>query len=177
MSALLHPIQASGQNLPAETLETRMPLLKRRYELITDSGGAGRFRGGLAAAAEFEVLGEGELTVVAEKTRASQVQGLNGGLSPGGQNAVRVFVGTERELRLGKRSAIAVGPGDRFLVEPAGGGGWGDPFERDPEQVAADVRNGYVSAEEAARAYGVILHSETLEPDLEKTAVLRNDRR
>jgi N-methylhydantoinase B len=174
MSALLHPIQASGQNLPAETLETRMPLLKRRYELMTDSGGPGRFRGGLAAAAEFEVLGEGELTVVAEKTRASKVRGLNGGLPPSGQNAVRVFVGSERELRLGKRSAIAVSPGDRFLVEPAGGGGWGDPFERDPRDVAMDVLNGYVSAQQAVNAYGVVLDPESLAPDLEQTAALRN---
>ncbi len=157
MSALHHPIQAGVQNYPAELVETRMPVLRRRQELVQDSGGPGTYRGGLAATGEYELLGDGQLIVIVDKAEASHVRGLFGGMSPPDRNEVVVFPGSDKELRLGKRGDIPVGPGDRFISRPAGGGGWGPPHERDPELVRDDVKNGYVSRSAAESIYLVAL--------------------
>ena len=172
MSGLIHPIEAGCESLPTEVLETRMPVRKRRFELITDSGGPGRRRGGLAAEAEFEFLADGAAVVWAEKARASTVSGLDGGGSPPEHNAIIVYPDTPEELRLGKRADLAVGPGDRIVARPAGGGGYGDPLEREPEFVRSDVENGYVSHEQAERTYGVVFDADGL-VDEAATAELR----
>jgi N-methylhydantoinase B len=176
MSALHHPIQAGVQNYPAELLETRMPVLRWRQELVEDSGGAGTFRGGLAAIGEYEILGEGQLTTIADKATASHVRGLFGGLSPPQRNQIVLFPGTDKELRLGKRSDIPVEPGDRLISRPAGGGGYGPPHERDLTRVRWDLLNGYVSREAAERLYGVIFNADD-EVDESATAQLRETMR
>ena len=172
MSALHHPIQAGVQNYPAELLETRMPVLRWRQELIQDSGGAGAFRGGLAATGEYELLGDGLLIVIVDKARASHVRGLFGGMSPPDPNEVVLFPTTDREIRLGKKSDIPVRRGDRLISRPSGGGGYGPPTDRDPERVRWDVLNGYVSRDAAERLYGVKLTSDG-DIDAEKTAAAR----
>jgi N-methylhydantoinase B len=160
MSALTHPITAGTRALPAELLETRMPLVRTKFELVQDSGGAGRRRGGLSATAEYRVIGVGTCVVIAEKTRASEVVGVDGGHAPPVRNSIAVFAGTEREIRLGKKSDIALRPGDVIVTRPAGGGGYGDPIERETHRVWADVRNGYVSMEQAAAVYGVLFNDD-----------------
>jgi N-methylhydantoinase B len=170
MTALHHPISAGLQNYPAELLESRMPVLRWRQELIQDSGGPGTFRGGLAAIGEYEMLGEGHLYVIVDKARASHVRGIFGGMSPPHQNEVVLFPGAADELRLGKKSDIPVKPGDRLISQPAGGGGYGSPLERDPQRVHWDVLNGYVSREAAEQIYGVVL---TAEDDVDEPATER----
>jgi N-methylhydantoinase B len=160
MNALIHPMSSGIEYLPAELLETRMPILRRRHELETDSGGPGQWRGGLGALCEHEVLNEGIAVTICDKSRASKVRGQAGGLGPPRQNAIVMFPGTEREMRLGKKSDIPVQPGDVLLSMPTGGGGYGDPRRRDPEKVAWDVRNGYVSREQAEEVYGVTLRDD-----------------
>src|SRR5262249_44142335 len=98
--------------------------------------------------------------------QASHVRGLFGGASPPLRNEVVLFPGTEREMRLGKRSDIPVKPGDRLISRPAGGGGYGPPAQRDTERVRRDVLNGYVSREAAERVYGVVLTADgEVDPD------------
>jgi N-methylhydantoinase B len=173
MHTLIHQQQAGCAVIPAELLETRLPIVKRRFELQPDSGGPGRFRGGLSAVAEFEALSDGVAIVIAEKTAASEVRGHESGMSPPFKNSVVLFPDTERELRLGKRSDVPIAPGDVVVITPAGGAGYGDPLEREPELVAADVRDEYVSGEQAERVYGVALDARTGEVDGERTAALR----
>jgi N-methylhydantoinase B len=172
MSTLIHPIEAGAENIPTELVEARMPVIKRRYELVPDSGGPGKHRGGLAAVAELEFTGEGTGVVTAERSRVEEVHGLSGGRPAPYRNSVTIFPGTEREERLGKKSEIPIRPGDRVIVKPAGGGGWGDPRERDPEAVARDVRAGYVSATEAEATYAVKLDEDGA-VDAQATAALR----
>jgi N-methylhydantoinase B len=172
MSALHHPIQAGVQNYPAELLETRMPVLRWRQELLQDSGGPGQWRGGLAAIGEYELLGEGALIAIADKSTASHVRGLFGGQGPPQRNEIVMFPGTDKELRLGKRSDVPVAAGDRIVSRPAGGGGYGPPHERDPELVRQDVLNGYVSREAAESVYGVAFTAGD-EIDADATARLR----
>jgi N-methylhydantoinase B len=157
MNALIHPMSAGIEYLPCELLETRMPIMKRRHELRQDSCGAGQYRGGLGTIAEYELLGAGQAVAICEKTKASKVRGIAGGHDAPEPNEVIMFPGTDRELRLGKRSEMTVTPGDVVICRPAGGGGYGDPLLRDPPAVAWDVRNGYVSRAVGETIYGVIL--------------------
>jgi N-methylhydantoinase B len=94
---------------------------------------------------------------ISDKSKASVTKGMNGGMSPPEQNAVIVYAGTDKELRLGKKSDFYLSPGDVVISAPTGGGGHGDPKERDPDRVAADVRNEYVSRESAEDHYDVVL--------------------
>lgn len=156
MSALSHPICAGTEYPPTEVIEARMPIIKWRHELVTDSGGAGEYRGGLAVRGEFEVLSEGSSVACAEKT-TSDVRGLQGGHSPPYRNAIIMFPDSERELVLGKKSDIPLSAGDSFVSRPSGGGGWGNPTQRDVDRVSWDVLNGYVSREQAEALYGVVI--------------------
>jgi N-methylhydantoinase B len=173
MSALVHPVEAGVETVPTEVLEARMPLLVWRFELIPDSGGPGRYRGGLGAQKEFEFLGGGEAVSVVDKAFRSPVRGLAGGKPAPEMNTLLWFAGTEREVRLGKKSEIMLQPGDRLVSRSAGGGGWGNPFERDPERVAADVQGGYVTAESALVDYGVVIDAENGQVDSVRTSEIR----
>jgi N-methylhydantoinase B len=153
-----------------------MPILKRRWELQCDSGGPGKFRGGLSTVVEYEFLNDGIANVITEKTKPSlsPVGGLADGLPAPFNNLVTLFPGTNREMRLGKKSDIPVTSGDVFILRAAGGGGYGDPLERTPEQVADDVRNGYVSAEAAETVYGIKLDASTGNVSAEASRQLRS---
>ncbi len=177
MDALVHCWTAGIEAMPAEIMETRMPIVKRRLELMTDSGGPGQFRGGMAAEAAFEIRGTGSAVSACEKSFASRVEGLWGGWAAPGTNRVVFFPGTDRELQLGKKSDIAVAPGDEFIMRPGGGGGVGDPVDREVEAVVEDVKNGYVSLDEAERIYGVVFAGDGDEVDVAATDARRRELR
>ena len=124
-----------------------------RVEIRADSGGAGRFRGGCGLRRDLRFVTEGEFLSVIKKTRSAP-WALDGGRSPE-PNQVVVFPGTDREKRVStRRTPVRVG--DRITLLTAGGGGHGDPADRDPEAVRQDVQEGYVSVEAARKVYGVI---------------------
>ncbi len=174
MSALIHPISAGIEALPAELMETRMPILKHRFQLDQDSGGPGRWRGGLSTVAEYEFLAEGLAVTISDRT-TGRIQALEGGMPPPRLNEVVFYAGSDHELRLGKKADLQVKAGDRFINRPAGGGGFGDPKERDPQAVAWDVLNDYVSRQAAERYYGVAIREDG-SVDEERTAQLRGRR-
>jgi N-methylhydantoinase B len=176
MNALIHPVEAGCEVPPLEVLETRMPVLKSRFELVQDSGGPGQFRGGLAARQSWELLSGGLAVAIADKTRESEVLGVAGGHSPPERNAIIAFPGTDRERRMGKVSDIPVAAGDVITLAPAGGAGYGDPLDRDPAAVAHDVREEYVSARSAREDYGVVLTDDG-EVDAAATQALRAELR
>jgi N-methylhydantoinase B len=137
--------------VPAEVIETLTPLVQHRRELRTDSGGAGRFRGGLGQLTEMGCLGSGPWTVstLIDRTRFP-APGLDGGGS-----------GSAGELSLESggpakpKTVLQVAEDDRVRLALPGGGGCGHPYERDPGHVLADVVDGYVSIESARDDYGV----------------------
>jgi N-methylhydantoinase B len=137
--------------VPAEVIETLTPLVQHRRELRTDSGGAGRWRGGLGQLTEMGSRGAGPWSVstLIDRTRhpAPGLEGAGAG-APG-----------ELALASGEpaqpKTVLQVAQDDRVLLSPPGGGGYGDPQERDPERVLADVVDGYVSIESARVDYGV----------------------
>ena len=137
-------------SVPTEVIETLAPLVQRRRELRADSGGAGRERGGLGQASEWSFRGAGSWSVSAmiDRTRFP-AQGFAGG-QPGAPGAFRA----DGEPKAPK-TVVYFKPGSRVELSPPGGGGYGDPLERQPERVLHDVVEGFVSIEAAAREYGV----------------------
>ncbi|WP_435587830.1 hydantoinase B/oxoprolinase family protein [Micromonospora aurantiaca (nom. illeg.)] len=148
-----HLCQTQARNTPVEVLESKTGMFFERLEIRTDSGGAGRFRGGCGLRRDIRFVTPGEFLSVIKKTRSAP-WALAGGEQPE-PNQVVVFPGTDREHRVStKRTVVAVG--DRVTLLTAGGGGHGDPRSRDPEAVRRDVAEGYVSARAARDVYGVI---------------------
>jgi N-methylhydantoinase B len=132
-------------NLPAEAMEMEAPIRIHRIALRRDSGGAGMFRGGLGVVREYEVL-EGEVSFSHRGERHfSAPAGVDGGGSGAMARSVIRRVDGKEEV-IPSKIVTVLHKGDRLTVETAGGGGYGDPLKRDPERVAADVRNGKVSA-------------------------------
>ncbi len=139
--------------VPAEILESLTPLIQHRRELRTDSGGPGMYRGGLGQWTEVSYRGEAPWGVSALVDRTHfPATGLEGGKS----GAPGEFL-VNNTIRPQPKAFIPLEPGDRVQLNPAGGGGYGDPFRRPLEPVLNDVINGYVSLEAADRHYGVII--------------------
>lgn len=151
-TAKMHPSMSAVQNTPIEVLEHKAALLHERLELIPDSGGAGRFRGGLGVLRQVRYLAVGEVLSMKKKT-TTLPWALHGGHEPTG-NGMTVHPGTDRERDLRMRRTT-MQAGDRFVNRSAGGGGWGDPRTRDPDAVRADVADGYVTPEAARAVYGL----------------------
>lgn len=143
---------------PLEGQERLSPVLTTEHSIAPDSGGPGRFRGGCGIE-KGGMLTDGDKTVMsycADRSR-SITWGIEGGL-PSSPQGVWLNKGTENERFLGTVfSSVDIEPGDTFTRPSAGGGGFGDPLERDPAEVCEDVIDGYVSVERAALDYGVVL--------------------
>jgi N-methylhydantoinase B len=148
----IHFSEGVARITPIEVMEAKTTMFFDRVEAAVDSGGAGRHRGGVGLRREIRFVGEGELITVAKKT-TSRPWSLAGGFEPE-PNALVAYSGSDREVSVSTRR-LPVRPGDRFRVVTAGGGGHGDPRERDPEAVRADVLDGFVSPEAAREVYGV----------------------
>ena len=145
---------ANTMNTPVEVLEMSYPLRVERYELIPDSGGAGEYRGGLAARRVWKILGHtAQATVCCERAKSPPF-GLFGGEAGA---PARIYVidadGTRRDLN--SKEHFLAPEGSEIWYEVPGSGGFGSPAKRDPDKVRADVRAGYVSAGAAKRDYGV----------------------
>jgi N-methylhydantoinase B len=148
-------IVPDSRNQPAEFTETRFPLLVEKLALRTDSGGAGKRRGGLGYEKHYRALVDCRTIVTADRVRLG-CYGLNGGKA-GEPFCVTVdLAGEGRELG-GLVDGEPVLKGEIVRVVTTGGGGWGDPLEREPALVLADVVEGRVSVERARDDYGVVL--------------------
>jgi N-methylhydantoinase B len=162
-------------NTPVEVLESRYPAVRvERFALRTDGVGPGLHRGGMGVVREYRILEGGVLMqTVTENTRDQLGKGVGGG-GTGGQPSIVIRPDSEDEVRLTERVTY-FGPldaGDRVRVLSPGGGGWGDPRRRDPEQVARDVRDELVSADEARDVFGVVLAADG-SADADATSALR----
>ena len=150
-----HSLWPGFTNVPNEFIEAYFPLRIEKYETIPDSGGAGLHRGGNGLSVAYCFLVDGTVSVHDERW-LTYPWGVHGG-DPGMRSTKRLVRADGSEQWLPSKSeGIKVGKGDVLYFNTWGGGGWGDPFEREPELVRADVERGLVTAE-GARRYGVVL--------------------
>jgi N-methylhydantoinase B len=144
-------------NGPSEQVEAKYPLLVERYALRPDSGGAGRFRGGLGC--EQVVQARHDIRFHSQMDRViCKPWGLEGGMSGAG-NSVALHRFGERDeqgFRNGKALNQVLHAGDAYILRSGGGGGFGSPLERALDSLARDVRCGYVSTEAAEKYYGAV---------------------
>ena len=162
-----------SKTTPIEVMEQRYPVLFERYALHEGSGGAGRQRGGFGVTYAVRLRrGEARASMVMDHGRFGP-QGALGG-DDGGTNRVRVCAGGTDYVppHLSKDQDIALSPGDTVTVSTPGGGGYGDPWEREPGLVAQDVRRGYYDTAAARSRFGVVLDAHGA-VDAAATAALR----
>jgi N-methylhydantoinase B len=160
------------KNNPVETMETRYPVLIREYRLRQGSGGAGKWRGGLGVEKVYQLqYPHAELTLWFERTKMPG-WGLFGGHS-GAPAAVTVQQGAECH-RLLKVNHMPIALGAIIHARTGGGGGYGPPWERDPQRVLEDVIDGYISPKTAEEDYGVCFDSNPLTLDMDATEAVRS---
>ncbi len=160
------------RNVPVEVLEAEAPVLVRRFSLAPDSEGPGKFRGGFGVAYELEIRHPSAVVVMRGKDRQ---RFCAWGAAGGQAGTTSGNIGTRRGAPshdIGKRTVYRPELGEVIRLWGGGGGGFGDPFERDPEIVAADVAAGLVSPERARAVYGVALSAAGV-VDAAMTAALR----
>ena len=162
-------------NIPVEVAESEFPIVVERYGLVPDSGGAGRHRGGLAVERVWRCLTPSTSLIVRSDRVAHPPYGLAGG-EPGATAANALRRPGRAAEELPGMFSIVIGEGDVYEHRTAGGGGFGDPLERDPALVAADVLNEKVSVAAARERYGVVLTADG-EIDQAATAARRLERR
>jgi N-methylhydantoinase B len=168
-------IYANMASQPIEVTETEQPLQITAYEFIQDAMGPGKFRGGAPFRREYKLLAEEAILQVRSDRRTFRPFGLYGG-GPGRPSMN--YLNPDRDpAPLPSKLTMNMHQGDLFRHEVAGGGGWGDPLERDPALVLQDVRNDFVSERAAREDYGVVLAGEPLAVDAAATATLRQQMR
>ncbi|MBI2881443.1 MAG: hydantoinase B/oxoprolinase family protein [Candidatus Tectomicrobia bacterium] len=149
-------IVPNSRNLPAEFSESRYPVRIEKLGLCPDSGGPGKRRGGLGYFKEYTALVDAMLLSNADRSRLA-CWGVKGGKA-GGNYRIVLNPDTPRERALPALcDNVPVKKGDRIRVITTGGGGWGDPLDREAERVQIDVVQGKVTREGAGRDYGVVL--------------------
>ena len=164
---------ANGANTPVEILENDTPLLIERRELLRDTGGPGTTRGGLGRRVVFRVPDDetAPRPPVYLGIQSGRFQRAPEGLFGGGEGSLASFqINGEGGNPYG---LTQLQPGDVVVMDAAGGGGCGDPRERDPELVGRDVLAGYVSVDAARQVYGVVVDPDTGAVDPGATARLR----
>jgi N-methylhydantoinase B len=146
------------KDIPVEIVEALYPIRIEELALRTDSGGAGRTRGGLGTVRRCTVLDDANLTVAWERTTCAP-WGVFGG-KDAEVGSVTVHPLDTNPVSITKVTQMPLQKGTHVTFLTSGGGGAGNPFERPPKDVARDVQMGYVSAERALRDYGVVVSAE-----------------
>lgn len=157
-STLIAIVDGDSKNIPAEIIEHRYPLRLLQFSLIPDSGGAGKWRGGLGHVRDFQSLADDLLVLTSIERHEYKPWGLFGGLD-GGVNDALLNPGNWGEREVRKVTNFPLRKGEILSVRSGGGGGYRAAWERDPKKVLSDVTDGYVSPVAARSLYGVEVES------------------
>ena len=165
----------NGTNVPVEIQEIRSPILIERVELIQDSAGAGKFRGGLGIRKDLKLLTErATLTNLGDRS-IFPPYGLRGG-KPGNKGETVLIHADASETVLNSKGTYTIRRDEVISWRTSGAGGTGNPMERDPALVLEDVLDGFISKESALADYGVVINAEGNAVDLEATKAARAKR-
>jgi len=158
----------NAANIPVEAQEANQPIIVERFELLRDSAGAGKFRGGCGIRRDMRFLvDEGKLTNLSDRQKVPPY-GLFGG-RPGGLGRTVINPGGDEQAVHGKASR-EFAYGDVISFQQSGAGGYGDPLEREPRRVLEDVLDDYVSIEAARGEYGVVIEGRGVDLGVDETA-------
>jgi N-methylhydantoinase B len=163
---------ANMASFSIEVIEAENPLEVLEYAMVPDTGGAGRFRGGVALRRSWRMLAEEGILQVRADRMTHRPYGLQGG-GPGAASRNTLNPGTPEEQALAAKLTMTLRAGEVFAHQLPGAGGWGDPLTRDPALVARDLRDGLVTPAAAAREYGVVASGDPPVVDAAATAALR----
>lgn len=156
-----HSLWPGFTNVPNEFIEAYFPLRIETYETICDSGGAGLHRGGNGLRVAYRLLADGDVSIHDDRW-LTHPWGVNGG-EPGQRSRKELVRGDgSRQILASKCDNVKVKAGDLLLFDTWGAGGWGDPLQREPATVLADVRKGLVSVD-GARRYGVVVAGDAVD--------------
>lgn len=167
-------VQSHGQNTenaPIEETESNYPVRITRYELVPDSEGPGKFRGGLGLRRDYMFPNDATFTILADRDRAGP-RGLFGGEQ--GSRSIYALIRDAKEEHLSSKTTVHLKPGDVISYRTSGGGGYGRPFDRTPSQVLEDFKQGKISYERAQQIYGVKIDRNSLQIDDSGTVELRH---
>ncbi len=145
----VHMHLTNSANIPVEALETEHPVMVEAYELVQDSGGPGRFRGGMAIRRKLRAVDHQATVNLGGPNNIVPAWGLDGG-HPGGKARIELDEG----VKLHRRDGV-IGPGQWAAAVTSGGGGYGDPRQRDRDLVRRDLREGRISSRAAREIYGL----------------------
>jgi len=174
-SASVSVCQGDVRNGSIEAIEMKTPVLIESRGFRTDSGGPGKFRGGLGLDVQVRNFVEGRWNMHAPARIDNPPWGLWGGKAGNSSRYLMKLPG-ENAFREKEANRLPTPADTEVVVRSNGGGGWGDPFDRDPERVRMDVVEGYVSCEKAKSDYGVVLDPKNLAIDTAATKKLRAER-
>ena len=161
------------ENTPVEINEAEIPIEILRYELVPDSGGAGKYRGGLSVILDFQVFSPEDSITARNRDRVKfQAWGVLGGKA-GKPSRFMLNPRKENEIDLGNTDFALLAPMDVVSIVSSGGGGWGNPLERPVEAVLLDVRRGFVTRDGARNEYGVVINGDDV--DIRATEHLKEE--
>jgi N-methylhydantoinase B len=175
-SATVSVCQGDVRNAPVETIELKAPVIVQQRALRNDSGGPGKFRGGLGMRTQMTNHAEGRWSASNAGRRLCPPWGVAGGGS-GAASVNYVQTPSDDEMKVMDPVRMVSAAGTSVMVATAGGGGWGNPLDRDPASVREDVLDEFVSIESARDDYSVIINPETMDVDSKATEILRAERR
>ncbi len=168
----VHTHMTNTRNAPVEVIEATYPFQIEKYGLVPDSEGAGEHRGGLGMTRELIMLGDETKFSLSADRRKIGPWGVDGGQCGGTSDCV-VISEAGKKTRLPSKITTTLNKGDKLILVTPGGGGWGKALQRAPKKVAADVREGYITAQRAREVYGVAVNPKTLEVLGDETLELR----
>jgi N-methylhydantoinase B len=158
----VHVHTVNSTNLPAEALELEYPILLEEYSLVPDSGGGGRYRGGMGMARQLRIRDDETIFSARSDAHLVAAPGVFGGL-PSSLSRITLNPGRDDEEVLhSKVAGLVLKAGDVVRIETLGGGGYGPPSERPIDLLEADLREGKVSPAAAERDYGVAMAADAL---------------
>ncbi len=167
-------VGANVSNIPVEMLESSLPVRVDHYGYVPDTGGAGLHRGGLSLQREYTFLQECDLSVRSDR---ATIYPYGIGAGRPGTPSMNLLGPDGEEAPMPSKFSQRVTAGMRLIHRTAGAGGWGDPLDRDPGLVAANVRNGILSVERAFTEYGVVFQADKAGVDADATEAERTARR
>ena len=175
-SACVSVCQGDVRNSPVETIELKTPVIVDKRALRNGSGGPGKYRGGLGIETQMTNLMEGRWSLSNAGRRICTPWGIAGGRNGGGSRNYMRGPGEAGFTATDPVRTLAA-PNSSVMVSTGGGGGWGDPLERDPDRVRSDVVEEYITIEAARTDYGVVIDATTMEIDEGATQELRKQMR